>query len=102
MAEARRKCELPSLRGAGSHSAGIRVLGRPRCRHIPMPREAGRPKPGICRAMQFHEHHFRNLVRARDHLTETIVSLRSATDRMTGDDWIDATALLNEITEDIG
>jgi hypothetical protein len=52
--------------------------------------------------MQFHEHHFRNLVRARDHLTETIVSLRSATDRMTGDDWIDATALLNEITEDIG
>jgi hypothetical protein len=52
--------------------------------------------------MKFQEHHFRNLVRARDHLTETIVSLRSATDRMTGDDWIDATALLNEITEDIG
>jgi hypothetical protein len=52
--------------------------------------------------MQFQEHHFRNLGRARDHLTETIVSLRSATDRMTGDDWIDATALLAEITDDIG
>jgi hypothetical protein len=52
--------------------------------------------------MPFHEHHFRNLGRARDHLTETIVSLQSATDRMTGDDWIDATTLLNEITEDIG
>jgi hypothetical protein len=52
--------------------------------------------------MQFHEHHFRNLGRARDHLTETIVSLRSAVDSMTGDDWIDATTLLNEITEDIG
>ena len=52
--------------------------------------------------MHFHEHHFRNLGRARDHLTETIVSLRSAVDRMTGDDWIDATTLLNEITEDIG
>jgi hypothetical protein len=50
----------------------------------------------------FQEHHFRNLVRARDHLTETIVSLRSATDRMTGDDWIDATVLLAEITDDIG
>jgi hypothetical protein len=50
----------------------------------------------------FHEHHFRNLGRARDHLTETIVSLRSAVDRMTGDDWIDATALLRDITEDIG
>ena len=52
--------------------------------------------------MSFQEHHFRNLGRARDHLTETIVSLRSAVDRMTGDDWIDATTLLNEITEDIG
>jgi hypothetical protein len=52
--------------------------------------------------MQFQEHHFRNLGRARDHLTETILSLRSAVDRMTGDDWIDATALLNEITDDIG
>jgi hypothetical protein len=52
--------------------------------------------------MNFHEHHFRNLGRARDHLTETIVSLRSAVDRMTGDDWIDATALLHEMTEDIG
>lgn len=51
---------------------------------------------------QFHEHHFRNLGRARDHLTETIVSLRSAVDQMTGDDWIDATELLNQITEDIG
>ena len=45
-------------------------------------------------SMNFHEHHFRNLGRARDHLTETIVSLRSAVDRMTGDDWIDATTLL--------
>jgi hypothetical protein len=52
--------------------------------------------------MQFQEHHFRNLGRARDHLTETILSLRSAVDRMTGDDWIDATALLGEITDDIG
>jgi len=52
--------------------------------------------------MSFHEHHFRNLGRARDHLTETIVSLRSAIDRMTGDDWIDATSLLHEMTEDIG
>lgn len=52
--------------------------------------------------MQFQEHHFRNLGRARDHLTETILSLRSAVDRMTGDDWIDATALLAEITDDIG
>jgi hypothetical protein len=51
---------------------------------------------------QFHEHHFRNLGRARDHLTETIVSLQSALDNMTGDDWIDATELLNELTQDIG
>ena len=51
---------------------------------------------------QFQEHHFRNLGRARDHLTETIVSLQSAIERMTGDDWIDATELLQEITEDIG
>lgn len=53
-------------------------------------------------SMNFHEHHFRNLGRARDHLTETIISLRSAIDRMTGDDWIDATTLLNDMTEDIG
>ena len=52
--------------------------------------------------MHFQEHHFKNLGRARDHLSETILSLQSAVDRMTGDDWIDATALLNEITEDIG
>jgi hypothetical protein len=52
--------------------------------------------------MSFHEHHFRNLGRARDHLTETMISLRSAVDQMTGDDWIDATTLLQEITEDIG
>ena len=52
--------------------------------------------------MHFQEHHFRNLGRARDHLSETILSLQSALDRMTGDDWIDATALLNDITEDIG
>jgi hypothetical protein len=52
--------------------------------------------------MNHHEHHFRNLGRARDHLTETILSLRSAVERMTGDDWIDATVLLNEITADIG
>ena len=42
--------------------------------------------------MNHHEHHFRNLGRARDHLSETIMSLRSAVDLMTGDDWIDATA----------
>src|SRR5215475_9698066 len=52
--------------------------------------------------MSFQEHHFKNLGRARDHLSETILSLQSAVDRMTGDDWIDATALLSEITEDIG
>jgi len=52
--------------------------------------------------MHFQEHHFRNLGRARDHLSETILSLQSALDRMTGDDWIDATTLLNEITDDIG
>jgi hypothetical protein len=52
--------------------------------------------------MAFHEHHFRNLGRARDHLSETIVSLQSATERMVGDDWIDASTLLQEITEDIG
>lgn len=52
--------------------------------------------------MPFHEHHFRNLERARDHLTETIVSLQSALDRMTGDDWIDAAGVLHDITEDIG
>jgi hypothetical protein len=51
---------------------------------------------------QFQEHHFRNLGRARDHLTETIVSLQSAVERMTGDDWIDASALLQQITADIG
>jgi hypothetical protein len=49
-----------------------------------------------------HEHHFRNLGRARDHLSETIISLQSAVGRMTGDDWIDASALLQEITDDIG
>lgn len=49
-----------------------------------------------------HEHHFRNLGRARDHLTETIISLQSAIDRMTGDDWIDAQLLLQDITGDIG
>jgi hypothetical protein len=49
-----------------------------------------------------HEHHFRNLGRARDHLSETMISLQSAVDRMTGDDWIDATLLLRDITEDIG
>jgi hypothetical protein len=53
-------------------------------------------------SMNFHEHHFRNLGRARDHLTETIVSLQSAVERMTGDDWIDARTLLSEMTEDIG
>jgi hypothetical protein len=52
--------------------------------------------------MHFQEHHFRNLGRARDHLTETIVSLQSATERMTGDDWIDAKVLLEDITGDIG
>jgi hypothetical protein len=52
--------------------------------------------------MRFQEHHFRNLGRARDSLTETIICLQSATERMTGDDWIDATVLLNDITGDIG
>ena len=52
--------------------------------------------------MRFQEHHFRNLGRARDSLTETIICLQSATERMTGDDWIDATALLNDISQDIG
>jgi hypothetical protein len=52
--------------------------------------------------MNFHEHHFRNLGRSRDHLTETIVSLQSAVERMTGDDWIDASQLLDELTGDIG
>ncbi len=51
---------------------------------------------------QFQEHHFRNLGRARDHLTETIVCMQSAVERMTGDDWIDALALLQQITDDIG
>ena len=59
--------------------------------------------PGYtAKSMHFQEHHFKNLGRARDHLSETILSLQSAVDRMTGDDWIDATALLNDITEDIG
>lgn len=52
--------------------------------------------------MSFQEHHFRNLARSRDALTETILSLRSASDRMTGDDWIDARVLLGVMTEDIG
>ena len=34
--------------------------------------------------MNFHEHHFRNHGRARDHLTETIVSLQSAVERLSG------------------
>lgn len=50
----------------------------------------------------FHEHHFRNLARARDGLTNAIVSLRSAATRMTGDDWIDAVDLLHELETDIG
>src|SRR5262245_18792780 len=52
--------------------------------------------------MNHHEHHFRNLGRARDHLTETILSLQSAVDVMTGYDWIDASELLHEISIDIG
>jgi hypothetical protein len=52
--------------------------------------------------MNFQEHHFKNLGRARDSLSETMLSLQSAVDRMTGDDWIDATALLSQITDDIG
>jgi hypothetical protein len=31
-----------------------------------------------------------------------MISLQSAVDRMTGDDWIDAKTLLHEMTEDIG
>lgn len=49
-----------------------------------------------------HEHHFRNLGRARDHLSETMISLQSAVDRMTGDDWVDAMMLLRDIQADIG
>jgi hypothetical protein len=49
-----------------------------------------------------HEHHFRNLGRARDHLSETIISLQSAVGRMTGDDWVDAMMLLRDIEDDIG
>ena len=52
--------------------------------------------------MSFQEHHFRNLGRARDHLSETMISLESAVDRMTGDDWIDATVLLEQMKADIG
>lgn len=52
--------------------------------------------------MTHHEHHFRNLSRARDHLTETILSLESAVDVMTGNDWIEATAILRDISLDIG
>lgn len=52
--------------------------------------------------MNFQEHHFRNLGRARDHLSETIISLRSAVERMTGDDWIDAKVLLHELVDDVG
>src|SRR5262249_19127146 len=51
---------------------------------------------------RFQEHHFRKPGKARDHLTETIVCMQSAVERMTGDDWIDASALLQEIVDDIG
>jgi hypothetical protein len=61
-----------------------------------------RPPGYIRKSMHFQEHHFRNLGRARDHLSETILSLQSAIDRMTGDDWIDAKVLLTDITDDIG
>ena len=60
------------------------------------------PRGYIRIGMNCHEHRFRNLGRARDHLTETIVSLRSAVERMTGDDWLDARSLLHEMTEVIG
>lgn len=50
----------------------------------------------------FHEHHSRNLCRARDALTEAIISLQSALGRMTGDDWIDANEVLRQLTGDIG
>jgi len=50
----------------------------------------------------FHEHHFRNLARARDSLTNVIASLQSATAQMAGDDWIDAIALLHELETDVG
>jgi len=42
-------------------------------------------------------HHFRDLQRARDHLTGAILGLRAAVERMTGDDWIDAFELLAHI-----
>ena len=36
-------------------------------------------------SMYFQEHHFKNLGRARDHLSETMLSLQSAIERMTRD-----------------
>lgn len=50
----------------------------------------------------FHEHHFRNLARARDSLTNVIASLQSATAQMAGDDWIDAVDLLHHLETDVG
>lgn len=50
----------------------------------------------------FHEHHFRSLARARDGLTNVIVSLQSAAGRMACDDWLEAVDLLRELEVNIG
>lgn len=47
------------------------------------------------------EHHFRNLQRSRDALTESILALKSAAERMTGDDWIEARSLLVTLEQSI-
>lgn len=44
-----------------------------------------------------HEHHYRALERARDHLTAAIQYLRSASERMTGDPQLDAVLALGEV-----
>ena len=49
----------------------------------------------------YQEHHSVNLRRSRDALSNVMLSLESALERMVGDDWIDGQALLTEITEDI-
>ena len=91
-----------ATRESARRSRSGRRRHRPAARDAPVGRARGaRTRPPAAR-MSHHEHHFRNLGRARDHLTETMVSLQSAVERMTGDDWIDATVLLRELTEDIG
>jgi hypothetical protein len=50
----------------------------------------------------YQPHPSSNLVNARDHLSETIIWLRSATERLTGDELLEAAGLLRALTEDIG